>query len=71
MSVSSIGDGGSVHNGGTFGKVGFTTILILPYFESFFVGPQVLLGARIGYYACCLPYAYSSLPLTLLNIDMT
>ena len=52
MSLSSIEDGG-VHNvGGSFGNVGFTTGLILPYLEIVFVGLHVLLRPRIFYYAC-------------------
>ena len=60
MCLSSIGDGG-VHNGGggSFGIVGFTTGLILPYSEIVFFGPasfitpaDKLLRVRMIYYAC-------------------
>ena len=50
MSLSSIGDGG-VHNGGggSFGNVGFTTGLTLPYLDIVFVGLDILLRVRINY----------------------
>ena len=58
MALSSIGDGG-VHNGGSFGNVGFTTGLILPYLERLFGGQHSLLrvlpsacGSLIIFYAC-------------------
>ena len=38
--------------GGSFGNVGFTTGLILPYLEIVFVGLHILLRPRIFYYAC-------------------
>ena len=51
MPLSSIGDWG-VHNGGSFGNVGFRTVLILPYLEGLFVGLHILLHVRRIYYAC-------------------
>ena len=74
MALSSLGDGG-VHNGGgggSFGIVGFTMGLILPYLERLCVGPHCLLRVRIIYYACCLPYARAPfrprLPCDLLGV---
>ena len=49
MALSSIRDGG-VHNGVSFGNVGFTMALILPYLDRTFV--HTLLRVRISYYAC-------------------
>ena len=51
--------GWGVHNGGrgSFGNVGFTTGLILPYLDIDFVGLHSLLRVRINYYACCRPPA--------------
>ena len=38
--------------GGSFANVGFTTGLILPYFDRVFVRLHILLRVRINYYAC-------------------
>ena len=51
MALSSEGDGG-VHNGGSFGNVGFTTGLILNYLDRVLMGLHSLLRVRINYYAC-------------------
>ena len=60
MCLNTIGDGG-VHNGGggSFGNVGLTTGLILPYLDIVFFGPAYfitrsdkLLGVWMNYSAC-------------------
>ena len=59
MPFSSIGDGGSVRNGGDpLPMWGLQQVLILPYLERLFVGlhffslADSLLRVRIIYYAC-------------------
>ena len=81
MGLNSIGNEGSVHNGGggSFANVAFKTGLILHYLERHFVGLLILIRMRIIYYACGrvitrgddLLHYECRRPLTLPYIDMT